>query len=56
MGVVVPPNTTIKIRKNKSYVVGPSVLFVFGIFTPLNNKIQDKIQRKKDFFQYECCF
>jgi hypothetical protein len=39
MGVVVPPSATIKIRKKKSSIVGPSTLFVFGIFAPSNNKI-----------------
>jgi len=43
---VVPPSTTIKMRKKKSSVVGPSALFVFGIFAPPNNKIRDKKQSK----------
>jgi hypothetical protein len=49
MGVVMPPNTTLKQKINKNLVVGPSIYLFFSIFAPPNNKIQDKRQNKKIF-------
>jgi hypothetical protein len=50
MGVVVPPSTTIKMRKNKKLCSWIICSICFWYFRPPNNKIQDKKQRKKRFF------